>query len=153
MRANTSCLLLFFGHPGFSPCTCTLCAHPVSLYPEGASAAQWALKLKTEQIKVTVGGWGAASARPRDLPRLPSCLCVQLLLPFSREASARAPVVLRAHLGSAGVFAFRSLFSAFFLSEEHSKIKFLLSPLTSEDLYWSELVPSCALLDVVDPGM
>lgn len=53
---TTSCLLLFFGHPSFSP-------HPVSLYPEGASAAQWALKLKTEQIKVTVGGLGG-SQRP-----------------------------------------------------------------------------------------
>lgn len=51
VRATTSCLLLFFVHPRFPPH-----ARPVSLHPEGASAAQWALKLKTEQIKVTVGG-------------------------------------------------------------------------------------------------
>lgn len=66
---TTSCLLLFFGHPSFSP-------HPVSLYPEGASAAQWALKLKTEQIKVTVGGVGGQPAPGHAICRGCLCACV-----------------------------------------------------------------------------
>lgn len=139
---TASCLLLFFLSPQLLS-TCTLRPHPVSLYPEGASAAQWALKLKTEQIKVTVrGGWGAASAWPRNLPRLPLCLCVQILLPFkarhvSREGSGQTAVVLHADLGGAVAFVFSSLFLAFVLSEEYSRIEFLLCMLTGDNLYWS----------------
>lgn len=110
---------------------------PVSLYPEGASAAQWALKLKPEQIKVTVGG--AQPATGHTMPSLPLCLCVQILLPFklwhvSREGAGQTAVVLHADLDCTIAAAF---FPAVFSSDEYYRIDFLSRVSTSEDLHRS----------------
>lgn len=61
--------------------------HPVSLYPWSASAAQWALILKTEQIKVTVGR--AEPATDNTICQVYLCVCVCIyfycLLPTSKQ--------------------------------------------------------------------
>lgn len=49
--------------------TYIMLTRPVSLFPWGASAAQWALILKTEQIKVTVG-------RAEPATQSAKCICV-----------------------------------------------------------------------------
>ena len=51
--------------------------HTVSLYPWGASAAHWALILKTEQIKVTVGR--AEPAKDDTICQVYVCVCTCLL--------------------------------------------------------------------------
>ena len=54
--------------------------HTVSLYPWGASAAHWALVLKTEQIKVTVGR--AEPAEDDTVCQVYGCVCACLLFFF-----------------------------------------------------------------------
>lgn len=66
--------------------------HPVSLYPEGASAAQWALKLKTEQIKVTVGGAQPATGHAICHVCLCACVCKYFYLSKRGTSPERAAV-------------------------------------------------------------
>lgn len=66
--------------------------HTVSLYPEGASAAQWALKVKTEQIKVTVGGAQPATGHTIRRVCLCACVCKYFYLSNCGTSPERAPV-------------------------------------------------------------
>lgn len=66
--------------------------HTVSLYPEGASAAQWALKVKTEQIKVTVGGAQPATGHTICCVCLCACVCKYFYLSNRGTSPERAPV-------------------------------------------------------------
>lgn len=133
--------------------------HPVSLYPWSASAAQWALILKTEQIKVTVGR--AKPATDNTICQVYLCVCVCIyfycLLPTSkqwhgsRESRCQmAPVPLKEKLTLIAPFLPDKCAIPFEFRLGNRGMNVLLKALWYPLMKTTDLISSCACWECCD---